>query len=369
MYIYIFEYILYLFFCEIYLIYEQCFEIFACIYFNDIHVYVHTIFSHIHRYICHSLNGWLAVWFIIFLGIHELIPAFFEFWCNYRIQWIQFQNNETKRFLKKNNKDLMHQFFPPQRPANKANMEEKLLFLSPRCWSGTMFWLQICQSSPVSWKTSMMTLWHHRVGGWNWRFEDVITVLVIRGLNRFLLEIQQVQTSDVHNLQLAHFFKPNVEPENKKCTTHLSVFWYEHLLKHGWGLSRRGCVSCSFFFQTDIDWCFGVQLEIQNISPVVTRFLCPKLCKILGRAKGFCQPHPYVIPYCITPGLNEYIKVIWWSPGIYGCANSLMMLLSFLTPTRTWRCLSCSNAELSFENFSLGHHQALGRGSLEMDRK
>ena len=41
----------------------------------------------------------------------------------------------------------------------------------------------------------------------NWRFEDVITVLVIRGLNRFLFEIQHLQTSDVHNLQLPIFFK------------------------------------------------------------------------------------------------------------------------------------------------------------------
>ena len=159
------------------------------------------------------------------------------------------------------------------------------------------------------------------------------------------------------------FVKPNVEPENNKCTTHLSVFWYEHLLKHGWGLSRRGCVSCSFFFQTDIDWCFGVQLEIQNIPPVVTRFLCPKLCKILGRAKGFCQPHPYVIPYCITLGLNEFVHIshLRVTGNLWMCEffdDGIIILDPY--PWKTWRCLSWSNTELSCKNFSLGHHQALG---------
>lgn len=138
----------------------------------------------------------------------------------------------------------MHQFFPPKRPAN--GQPTIVVFVSK-----VLEWNNVLAANMPIFTCFLEN--KHRVGGWNWRFEDVVTVLVIRGLNRFLFDIQQGQTSDVHNLHLAHFFKPNVEPDNNKCTTHLSVFWYEHLLKHGWGLSRRGCVSCSFFFQTDID--------------------------------------------------------------------------------------------------------------------
>ena len=57
------------------------------------------------------------------------------------------------------------------------------------------------------------------------------------------------------------------------------VFGYEHFLKHGSGPAKKGM---GFLF------CFTSKkkyfpLKIPNISPVVPRFLCLKLCKTLGR--------------------------------------------------------------------------------------
>ena len=91
-----------------------------------------------------------------------------------------------------------------------------------------------------------------------------------------VFNIQQVQTADIHSMQLAHFFKPNIDTIN---APHTRVFGYEHFLKHGSGPAKKG-MGFLFCF-TSKKKCFP--LTIPNISPVVPRFLCLKLCKTLGR--------------------------------------------------------------------------------------
>ena len=108
----------------------KCLHVYILMTYMHIFIYIYIQYFHIciDTFVIHSTVDWRFG--LIFLGIHELIPAFVNF--GVTIGFNRF-NSKTMRQTgssKKNIKNLMHHFFPPQKTASQHGVKKNVVFVS-----------------------------------------------------------------------------------------------------------------------------------------------------------------------------------------------------------------------------------------------